>query len=257
MFELVFILVKSLFLSPFFWLLLVAYSLWFIYLSLKPKFIGKIGEHFIDKSLKELPKEEYKIITDLMLELNGMTHQIDHIVVSKYGIFTIETKCYSGKIVGNEKDYYWYQYLKNNRYKLRNPIHQNYGHIKSLSEALNIDENKFISIICFTNQSKLKINSNTIVINRNNLVNMILRLSNEEKITNVDKIYKHIYCMNIIDPIKRREHVLKAKAKKKEAEDRVNNMMCPKCGGKLVKRFGKYGRFIGCSNYPKCNFIKK
>ena len=29
---------------------------------------------------------------------------------------------------------------------------------------------------------------------------------------------------------------------------------CPKCGGKLVLRYGKYGKFYGCSNYPKCLF---
>lgn len=32
---------------------------------------------------------------------------------------------------------------------------------------------------------------------------------------------------------------------------------CPKCGAKLIKRNGKYGTFLGCSNYPKCNFTKK
>ena len=29
---------------------------------------------------------------------------------------------------------------------------------------------------------------------------------------------------------------------------------CPKCGGQLVKRVGKYGNFIGCSNYPRCKY---
>jgi DNA topoisomerase-1 len=33
---------------------------------------------------------------------------------------------------------------------------------------------------------------------------------------------------------------------------------CPDCkDGKLVERDGKYGRFISCSNYPKCKHIKK
>ena len=33
-------------------------------------------------------------------------------------------------------------------------------------------------------------------------------------------------------------------------------MICPKCNGKLVIREGKYGKFYGCSNYPKCKYIK-
>lgn len=32
---------------------------------------------------------------------------------------------------------------------------------------------------------------------------------------------------------------------------------CPKCGGNLIEKSGKYGKFFGCSNYPKCNFTKK
>jgi hypothetical protein len=30
--------------------------------------------------------------------------------------------------------------------------------------------------------------------------------------------------------------------------------LCPKCGGKLVERTGKFGIFYGCSNYPRCKY---
>ncbi len=42
----------------------------------------------------------------------------------------------------------------------------------------------------------------------------------------------------------------------KTEDDFKTGMICPKCGGKLVKRRGKYGEFIGCSNYPKCHYKK-
>ena len=29
---------------------------------------------------------------------------------------------------------------------------------------------------------------------------------------------------------------------------------CPKCGRDLLKRSGRYGDFIGCSNFPRCRF---
>ncbi|HDX8136167.1 TPA: topoisomerase DNA-binding C4 zinc finger domain-containing protein, partial [Campylobacter fetus subsp. venerealis] len=32
---------------------------------------------------------------------------------------------------------------------------------------------------------------------------------------------------------------------------------CPQCGGDIVERFSKKGKFFGCANYPKCNFISK
>ena len=42
---------------------------------------------------------------------------------------------------------------------------------------------------------------------------------------------------------------------KKEAE-KVGES-CPECGSDLVIKSGKYGKFIACSNYPKCKYIKK
>jgi len=32
---------------------------------------------------------------------------------------------------------------------------------------------------------------------------------------------------------------------------------CPQCGKQLVSKFGRYGRFIGCSGYPECNYMRK
>lgn len=42
---------------------------------------------------------------------------------------------------------------------------------------------------------------------------------------------------------------------KKEAEETGEN--CPECGSPLVYRKGKYGKFIACSNFPKCKYIKQ
>jgi DNA topoisomerase-1 len=32
---------------------------------------------------------------------------------------------------------------------------------------------------------------------------------------------------------------------------------CPECGANLAERWGRFGRFIACSTYPKCKYIKK
>ena len=32
---------------------------------------------------------------------------------------------------------------------------------------------------------------------------------------------------------------------------------CPKCDGGLIKKRGKYGYFLGCTNYPVCNYMEK
>lgn len=40
----------------------------------------------------------------------------------------------------------------------------------------------------------------------------------------------------------------------KTSED--DSAICPMCGGELVERNGRYGPFLGCSNYPKCKFTR-
>jgi len=32
---------------------------------------------------------------------------------------------------------------------------------------------------------------------------------------------------------------------------------CPKCGGKLGIKLSRYGAFVGCNNYPKCDYVMK
>ena len=39
--------------------------------------------------------------------------------------------------------------------------------------------------------------------------------------------------------------------------DEETGESCPECGSPLVKRHGKYGEFVACSNYPECKYIKK
>ena len=41
-----------------------------------------------------------------------------------------------------------------------------------------------------------------------------------------------------------------------EKSDKEEIKNCPKCGGKLKERAGKYGNFLGCSNYPKCKYTE-
>jgi DNA topoisomerase-1 len=51
-----------------------------------------------------------------------------------------------------------------------------------------------------------------------------------------------------------------AKAEEEMPEVDINNRptgeMCPQCGHPLVYRYGRYGKFIGCSNFPDCRFSK-
>jgi DNA topoisomerase-1 len=43
-----------------------------------------------------------------------------------------------------------------------------------------------------------------------------------------------------------------------QREDGSNPRICPKCGsGNLSLKLGKYGAFVGCSNYPECGYTRQ
>ncbi len=75
-------------------------------------FKGVIGEFIINVSAKLfLHNEDYHLIKNVTLptdEENGST-QIDHIIVSKYGVFVVETKNMKGWIFGKPKEKTWTQ----------------------------------------------------------------------------------------------------------------------------------------------------
>lgn len=220
------------------------------------KIHGYVGEILVRIKLSMLPKKKYTVLNDVMIEANGSTHQIDHIVISKYGIFVIETKNYFGLIVGDEYKDKWIQFLGKNKYYFHNPIHQNYGHILALKEVLRIDEKFFISIVCMSNKARLKINSKTEVVQLFYL-NKAIKSYKEEKL-NIDlsKTKEKLEDVNIKYRKKQKEHINNIKNTLNEIKKKKENMICPRCGGSLVEKVGKYGKFLGCSNYPKCKYIK-
>lgn len=124
----------------------------------KAKISGAVGETKVSILLKLLGKD-YSLLNDIMLDTNYGTTQIDHIVVSPYGIFVIETKNYQGWILGGENSEYWTQNMYGNKYQFRNPLLQNNAHVNVLRKILPYYANdNFVSIVAFSGKSTLKVN---------------------------------------------------------------------------------------------------
>lgn len=191
----------------------VVFSLAIIITIFYNKIIGKAGEFWTRQTLRKLPKDKYYILNDIMLKDDNGTHQIDTIVISEYAIFVIEVKNYAGLIIGNEYDQKWVQYLGKRKYYFNNPIHQNYGHIKTLEKLLNLTEKDFVSIICFSNRSKLNIKSKTIVTKVDLVSNEILKFTTSKNF-NIITIKETILSKNILDKKVRKEHVENIKKNK-------------------------------------------
>lgn len=230
-----------------------------ILIAFIPKIKGIFGEKETSAILSFLDPNKYKIINNIVLDLYGRTTQIDHIVVSNYGVFVIETKNYSGWIYGDEKSEYWTQVIYKKKSKFYNPIRQNYGHIAFLKEKLMDFENiNFIPIIVFSVNADLKVKCETSVIYSVNLLKTI-KSYNTETIVDEEKdnIFNRIMDLNINNRKVMRNHISAIEDRKLNYEREIKNDVCPRCGGRLIVRKGRYGYFKGCSNFPQCRFTRK
>ena len=237
----------------YFWLII---ALAFIYKIFKPYIKGFFGEKQISMILSYLPKTEYLIINNVMLKSKNGSTQIDHIVVSIYGVFVIETKNYKGWICGSENADQWTKNMYGKKYKFRNPIKQNYGHVITLKELLNaFGEFPIVPIVAFSPECDLKVKTKSDVVYFRGVKKVIARYKNEVlSLENIQKIYDTILSSNINSKENRKEHVKSIRNKVRNDKNKINDNICPRCGEKLVERSGKNGEFLGCSNYPKCRF---
>ena len=128
------------------------------YLS-SAKFKGQFGEHVVVQSFaKRLDPNVYHVINDVMLNDGlGGTTQIDHVVVSRYGIFPVETKNYSGWIFGSEGQSTWTQSLPGGRkFHFQNPMNQNFKHVCVLAGITGLSRGVIKPIVFFIGEATLK-----------------------------------------------------------------------------------------------------
>lgn len=187
-----------------------------------PERIGELGEHTVNLQLAQFPRD-YRSISDVLI-VNPASKtryaQLDHILVTPYGIFVIETKNYKGRIRGTRDGLHWYV---NGTFKLYNPLKQNATHINSLRKALSLHEKvPFISIVCFTMRAQLDVDESIRLVTSDALVvydvrltdaieRKLIRLKHEQPeplLSQVDvaAIAERIEAFNIRDPAIREEH---------------------------------------------------
>lgn len=124
-----------------------------------PMVKGARGERRVNSILdRKLPAREYKVFLDVTLPSSHGSTQIDHIVVSRYGVFVIETKNYTGWIFGDTKSKQWTQIIYKEKNRFMNPLRQNYKHTKAIESFLSLRPNYVHSVVVFVGNAKFKTN---------------------------------------------------------------------------------------------------
>lgn len=119
---------------------------------------GRIGEWIVSSRLRKgLPENEYTILNDVYLPIqNNETTQIDHIVVSRFGVFVVETKNFTGWILADASSGIWTQVIYHEKNTFQNPMRQNFRHISAISENIGIPIGYIRGVVAFTGDCTFK-----------------------------------------------------------------------------------------------------
>lgn len=129
----------------------------FLAILKSPWFKGVLGEFIVNLSAKLfLDRDKYHLIKNVTLATEDGSTQIDHIIVSIYGIFVVETKNMKGWIFGSQNQKIWTQKIYKHSTKFQNPLHQNYKHVKTLQSLLGISDDQIFSLVVFVGNSTFK-----------------------------------------------------------------------------------------------------
>ncbi|NQY97724.1 MAG: NERD domain-containing protein [Henriciella sp.] len=218
---------------------------------------GKIGEMHVNKALKKkLNKKEYRLLADLTLPTwDGDTTQIDHVVISQYGVFVIETKNMSGWIFGDAKHAEWTQVMFNWQSKFQNPLRQNYRHVKTIQQILGLADHQVHNFVVFVGTGEPKTDMPRNVAWSSGVLVHLIKAEHRVVLEHdsIDTLTSRLTEARL-KPGKRTNRRHAQNVLRKSEDSRAITERCPRCGSRMVERINKTTGevFLGCSTYPKC-----
>lgn len=116
------------------------------------------GEGLVSSVLcKEFRPPDYHLMNHVTLRMEDGTTQIDHILVSRFGVFVIETKHYNGWIFANVDHKIWTQVLYQTKFRFQNPVLQNKRHVRGVRNLLDfLPATAVKSVVVFTGDAEFK-----------------------------------------------------------------------------------------------------
>ncbi|QIL91157.1 nuclease [Microbulbifer sp. SH-1] len=220
-------------------------------------FWGEVLAKFFGRLL--LPAGVYRRVHNVTLETPGGSTQIDHIFVSRFGIFVVETKNMQGWIFGGENQAQWTQRIYKKSFKFQNPLRQNYKHVKALEALLDVSTDTIHSVVVFVGNSTFKTPMPANVTKEGGYIRYVKSFTTPVLTENeVEAIVDQIQSGRLA-PTRdtHRRHVQQLEARNNPLAEKL----CPKCGCRMLKRTSKRGanagkKFLGCSAFPDCRMVQ-
>ena len=204
-----------------------------------------------------LDSEQYHPFYDVLVPIGAKSTQIDHVIVSPYGVFVVETKNKKGWIYGGAHDRFWTQVIFHSKIQFQNPLRQNDLHARAIARFCAIDGSRIHSVVVFWGDCEFKTPMPQNVVTWLDYPRYI-KCKKQILLTDaqVESLCNRLHTLNGGIPIL--SNILHAQEIKNQYDSPDT---CPQCGGRLRERTARRGqavgqRFIGCENYPRCRFAR-
>ena len=179
-----------------------------------------------------LDKRSYSRYHDLIVPSRNGTAQIDHLLVSRYGVFIVESKNWRGWIFGSVNEPKWTRTLYGDKTRFQNPLRQTYRQQQVLSEFLSIDPSLIRVIVYFVGNCELKsiFPSNVICSDPGGYIKRFTStVLSEDEVRRINSVLRtHVSGSRL----KTKDHLVSLRIRHQ------SKTKCPKCGGELVERRG-------------------
>jgi restriction system protein len=227
-------------------------------ISLSIVFKGWIGElkTIIAKKVF-LRSSDYIDLNNVTIHTGVGTTQIDHIIISRYGVFVVETKNMNGWIFGCADNPQWTKTNRGHKLTFQNPLHQNHAHIKALSKLIGVHPSMMHSVVMFRGDCSLRtpMPPNVLTSGYASYIKSKTKVFFDEP--EVRRIVSAI--RKVMLPKTRATRLAHAAHLRQRFESTTS---CAKCGSPLVLRTARSGKhagnqFFGCSRYPSCRYVRK
>jgi len=244
--------------------------LWLAPLSLVAMFVasspfkGWLGRRLVDLAARlQLDEDEYVLLTDVTLPVNGSTLHIDHLIVSRFGLFIVEIHSMQGRIYGGRRRHSWVRMLYPTRETFENPRQIGAEHAQLLAGALDLPEEKLHPLVLFVGDNVFKTEMPENVVHGSSYIRYI-----ETKQEELLDLQEMVYILEWIESARvrptlqlklqawldRAAHLLEAFTARPDVKS------CPRCGSPMLlhtsKKFDEMGKqFWGCSTFPACRGV--
>ena len=127
------------------------------HMDLKSLLNGRRGEFLIRQALRSrLPEHEYRILDDVKLRYRDAEVQVDHIVVSRHGVFLLENLHNAGEVEASPSATHWQCRRGGVQLKVVNPLRKHAVHLKVLCDRLELSPTLFDTLLVCTGSTRFK-----------------------------------------------------------------------------------------------------